>query len=198
MYVKKMCGYVLPYESTGAYLKGLLDFYDPPTTESTNWKHWITQIDFRRCRLCMVMHGKIYAINEVPEPEPPLHYNCRCDIVGMKAVLAGKGTKDGFNGADWWIKSFAALPDYYISKEALEELGWRRGKSPVKFAQGKMATMGVYRNDDGHLPQAPGRIWHEADINYYSGKRNRHRLLWSNDGLTFVTYNHYETFAEIL
>ncbi len=24
------------------------------------------------------------------------------------------------------------------------------------------------------------------------------RLLWSNDGLLFVTYNHYETFLEII
>ena len=25
-----------------------------------------------------------------------------------------------------------------------------------------------------------------------------HRLLWSNDGLLFVTYDHYETFLEIV
>lgn len=31
-----------------------------------------------------------------------------------------------------------------------------------------------------------------------NGNRNRHRLLWSNDGLIFVTYDHYETFLEIL
>ncbi len=37
-----------------------------------------------------------------------------------------------------------------------------------------------------------------ADINYYEGKRNKHRILWSNDGLMFVTYDHYETFYEII
>ncbi|MDU7336904.1 MAG: ribonuclease domain-containing protein [Clostridium sp.] len=61
-----------------------------------------------------------------------------------------------------------------------------------------MITGGIYRNDDGHLPPSSGRIWWEADINYYSGKRNMHRLLWSNDGLLFVTYDHYETFLEII
>lgn len=45
---------------------------------------------------------------------------------------------------------------------------------------------------------APGRIWYEADLNYYSGKRNGHRVLWSNDGLMFVTYNHYESFIEVI
>lgn len=61
-----------------------------------------------------------------------------------------------------------------------------------------MVTTGVYNNLNQHLPQIPGRIWYEADINYKSGRRNRHRLLWSNDGLIFVTYNHYETFLEII
>lgn len=31
------------------------------------------------------------------------------------------------------------------------------------------------------------RIWYEADINYYSGYRNGHRILWSNDALLFVS-----------
>lgn len=38
-------------------------------------------------------------------------------------------------------------------------------------------------NDGCLLPKAPGRVWYGADINYYSDKRNRHRLLWFNDGL---------------
>lgn len=37
-----------------------------------------------------------------------------------------------------------------------------------------------------------------AAINYYEGQRNRHRIVWSNDGLIFVTYDHYETFYEII
>ncbi len=62
----------------------------------------------------------------------------------MEAVIAGEGTKDGQNGADYWMKYIADLPDYY------------------------------------------------------STRRNGHRLLWSNDGLLFVTYNHYEIFLEII
>ena len=37
----------------------------------------------------------------------------------------------------------------------------------------------------------------EADINYNKGKRNRQRILYSNDGLIFATYDHYQTFYEI-
>lgn len=50
----------------------------------------------------------------------------------------------------------------------------------------------------GILPDAPGSIWFEADLNDYRGKRNGHRVLWSNDGLMFVTYNHYESFIEVI
>ena len=60
-----------------------------------------------------------------------------------------------------------------------------------------MIAGGVYKNDDGHLPQRSGRIWYEADLNYHEGRRNRHRIVWSNDGLIFVTYDHYETFYAI-
>ena len=41
-------------------------------------------------------------------------------------------------------------------------------------------------------------IINEADINYVDGYRTRHRILYSNDGLVFVTYDHYETFHEIV
>ena len=44
----------------------------------------------------------------------------------------------------------------------------------------------------------PDRIWYEADINYKSGYRDSKRILWSNDGLIFVTYDHYRTYCEII
>ena len=116
----------------------------------------------------------------------------------METVSAGQATKSGDNGADWWVKNIGKLPDYYISLEEMRSLGWREGKSPCRYAPGKMITCGIYKNLNGHLPQLAGRVWQEADINYFEGKRNRHRILFSNDGLFFVTYNHYETFYGII
>lgn len=60
-----------------------------------------------------------------------------------------------------------------------------------------MITRGIYKNYEGHLPESPGRIWYEADSNYKFGFRNLQRVLWSNDGLIFVSYDHYKTFYEI-
>ncbi len=90
------------------------------------------------------------------------------------------------------------LPDCYISKEEALKNGWKPSKWPSNFVPGKMIAGGIYKNRNEHLPQASGRIWYEADINYKSGKRNTQRILWSNDGLMFVTYDHYETFYEII
>ena len=115
----------------------------------------------------------------------------------MGTITPGKATKDRENGADYWLANYGKLPDYYISEDERRAMGWRFGKKIVKFAPGKMFYGGIYKNDDGHLPSAPGRIWYEADINYYNGYRNGHRILFSSDGLIFVTYDHYITFYEV-
>ena len=194
-YIKKTMVY---YTSPVIIEKGALDTYIPVTVQSVNYKNWRTLLDLRTCLECRSLHGKIYDINEWKFVEPPLHEHCRCNIEPMESIFAGGATKNGEVGADFWLKHFNKLPDYYISKEEVKAEGWRPGKSPAKFVAGKMISGGVYNNSNGHLPQAEGRIWYEADINYYEGKRNKHRILWSNDGLIFVTYDHYATFYEII
>ena len=190
---------VIHKEVRGTILtKGLSDVYVPPTGQSDSWKHWQAVLDLKTCKDCAGNHGKIYEMAAKADPEPPLHFACRGVIEVMRSVIAGKGTKDGINGADWQLKFNGILPGYYITDKELATLGWKHGKSPEKYAPGKMATMGIYQNKNGHLPVAPGRIWYEADINYYNGRRNAQRILWSNDGLIFVTYDHYTTFMEII
>lgn len=153
MYVKKMCGYVISVDMPYALTKGLLDSYSPPTQESRNYKNWITVLDLKTCLECRECHGQIYRMDEVPDTEPPLHPNCRCVIRPMDAVVAGYGTKDGQYGADYWMKYIASLPDYYITRDELLSLGWKKGKSPAKFAPGKMLTKGIYKNQDHHYPK---------------------------------------------
>ena len=113
--------------------------------------------------------------------------------------MAGKATKKGKDGADWWLKHYDELPNYYITETEAKQLGWVRYKGNLhKVAPGKMITRGIYYNDNNHLPVENGRIWYEADINYEKGYRGNDRILFSNDGLIFVTYDHYKTFVEIV
>ena len=195
LYMKIMHGNIAQSVSSYSLTKNLLDYYLPPEVlESENYQNWITIIDIKTCPVCLSFHGKIFDNSTPISVNCPVHDRCRCSIEKMKAVKAGNGTKDGKNGADYWIMYRSALPEYYISKDELVALGWKAGRSPAKFAKDKMLTKGEYENRDGKLPQKIGRVWYEADINYYSGRRNGHRILWSNDGLIFITYNHYQTF----
>lgn len=133
MYIEKISGYFCIDDLPVNCEKGLLDTYDPPTFESQNYKNWIAELDLRTCENCRLSHGKIYLLEEIPNVEPPLHPNCRCEIKAMKSVLAGQGTKDGDNGADWWLKTYGVLPDYYVTEDEAKSHGWRRGKPPVKY-----------------------------------------------------------------
>ncbi len=187
----------LPEEVFKASVNGNKFF--PEISISKNFKHWVSIIDNRRCEKCEKWHGKIWPIEEEISGEYKLHIYCRCEIKEMQTIKAGTATINGIDGADWHIKYYGKLPDYYISDIELLDLGWYYGDKVSKFAPQKMITFEEeYKNDDMHLPNASGRIWYEADMNYKQGKRNKHRIVWSNDGLVFVTYDHYKTFYEIV
>lgn len=173
------------------------DKLSPKLSKSLKYKHWLTIEDWKRCYECTTKHGKVFSIDEVVRPEPPIHPNCRCWLEIMETIEAGTATINGYDGADWMLMFKNELPNYYVSQKELELLGWRKGDKVSKFTTKKMFFGGIYKNNNQHLPQAEGRVWYEADINYKSGKRNSQRILWSNDGLIFVTYDHYETFYEI-
>ena len=133
MYIKKTCGYVIPESGNSLSKKGLLDIYVPETHKSVLWKYWRAILDPKLCLDCLNHHEKVYAMDEIPDIEPPLHENCRCAILPMDAITPGGATKDGENGADYWLVHDDELPDYYISKSELEKLGWKRGRSPKKM-----------------------------------------------------------------
>ena len=44
---------------------------------------------------------------------------------------------------------------------------------------------------------APGRRFFEADLDYAGGSRGARRLVWSSDGLRWVTLDHYRSFREV-
>lgn len=167
---------------------------------SVNWVMWRAFIKPTTCLECATRNGRIFSYDDLIRiGEPQLHPNCGCWLERIEAIKAGMATTLGINGADWWIKYLNKLPDYYITKDEAKSLGWVNVKGNLsKVAPGYMIFGGIYYNDNNKLPQKDGRIWYEADINYTGGYRNTQRLLFSNDGLIFVTYNHYETFAEII
>jgi len=183
-----------------AFFKVLgINTFNPIVSDSGTWVVWTAIIGPNTCISCKFFNGYIYDKYDLPSVMPPIHENCRCNLRPLRAIQAGTATIDGINGADYYIMNFDMLPLNYVTKDEAENMGWISRKGNLRNVI-PGATIGGddYRNDDGKLPIAPGREWYEADINYTGGYRNRHRLLYSNDGLIFVTYNHYETFYEII
>lgn len=165
---------------------------------SKKWIMWRATIDIKTCLNCRKNNGKIFSKSTFPYKRPMLHPRCRCLLEKVKSMLAGNATRKREKGADWYLKYYGTLPDYYITVENAEHLGYRTYLGNLsEVAPNKMLFKGVYQNWDGHLPTCAGRIWYEADINYEYGYRGTERIIFSNDGLIFVTYDHYSTFIEI-
>ena len=167
---------------------------------SRNWITWRAMIQPTTCPECYTRNGRIYSFDDLGKiGKPQLHPNCRCWLERMAAVRAGNATDLGTNGADWWLKYLHELPDYYITKEDARQLGWSDVLGNLaEVASDCMLFGGIFENRRHQLPEKDGRIWYEADINYVRGYRNKQRVVFSNDGLIFVTYDHYRTFAEII
>ena len=50
----------------------------------------------------------------------------------------------------------------------------------------------------GLLPAAEGREWRECDVDVgKDGRRGKNRLVWSNDGLYYLTRDKHKSFTEV-
>ena len=97
-----------------------------------------------------------------------------------------------------YLKVNHHLPDYYITKEEARDRGWEPDQGNLCEAlPGKAIGGDYFGNREGKLPKEKGRKYFEADINYNCGRRNAERLIYSNDGLIFISKNHYQTFEKI-
>lgn len=96
-----------------------------------------------------------------------------------------------------YVKKHQQLPEYYIKKSEAREKGWDAAAGNLcDVLPGRAIGGDVFSNREGGLPAAEKRKWFEADLNYKCGRRNADRLVYSNDGLIYVTYDHYKTFQQ--
>lgn len=160
----------------------------------------MSQLTIYTCKYCVDHHGEIVDISVLNnKTEVMAHPNCKCVYVPMRTKQAGTATAMGNSGVDTELFYFKRLPNYYVNKNTAYSAGWKKNHKKLDdVLPGKMIGGDQYYNDDNKLPSSPGRLWYEADIDYIGGKRNRKRILYSSDGLIFVTYDHYETFYEIV
>lgn len=113
------------------------------------------------------------------------------------ALLLGLENRDGFAETVTTLHREGDLPAYYLTKDEARDLGWRPGDDLCRVAPGRVIGGDRFGNREGRLPDRPGRRWHEADLDFACGRRGARRLVYSDDGLVFVTLDHYETFYEV-
>ena len=168
------------------------------TYQSKTWIIWRAAVTLTTCEYCATMNGHILARKDSRIAGIPVHPNCRCYVEAVSAIVAGTATSDGTNGVDSFVATYGKLPNNYLGKKNAQKMGWEPQLGNLsEVLPGILIGGDRYKNRDGRLPEAPGRVWFEADFDYTGGYRNDCRVLYSNDGLIFVTYDHYLTFYEI-
>ncbi|MGM9975076.1 MAG: ribonuclease domain-containing protein [Clostridiaceae bacterium] len=106
------------------------------------------------------------------------------------------GSYDDFEGVAEYIKIYNKLPSNFITKKEARSLGWDSGRDLWDYAEGKSIGGDYFGNYEGLLPEKDGRDWYECDINYRGGRRGADRIVFSNDGLIYMTTDHYKSFTE--
>ena len=166
--------------------------------KSNRFLSWRTVSDEKRCVNCEQMDQRIIEVKDALRFHPPLHLWCRCLLLFIQSLKAGEATDLGEDGVDYWLKYFNKLPNNYVTKDVAKNYGWIPKKGNLnQVLPGHLIGGDIYYNSNGRLPSLPGRIWKEADLQYDGSYRGISRILYSSDGLIFLTYDHYETFIEL-
>ena len=89
-----------------------------------------------------------------------------------------------------------SLPPKFVTKQQARSYGWRPGRDLWSVRRLRGTSMGGdrFRNMERRLPE---RNWREADLGYHGGHRGAKRLIFSDDGLRYVTVDHYRRFIEV-
>ncbi|CAM3785082.1 ribonuclease domain-containing protein [Xenorhabdus thuongxuanensis] len=97
-----------------------------------------------------------------------------------------------------YLRQHHTLPDYYITKKQARRFGWNaRAGNLCEVLPDRAIGGDKFSNRENKLPTKSGRHWFEADVNYRCGHRGSDRLLYSNDGLIYLTVNHYNSFTRL-
>jgi hypothetical protein len=104
---------------------------------------------------------------------------------------------DGFVETVESLRKTKKLPARYLTKEEATKLGWRPGTDLCTVAPGRAIGGNRFGNRERRLPDERDRKWYEADLDFFCGSRGPKRLVWSNDGLLYLTTDHYQTFKEV-
>ncbi|MBN3862004.1 type IV secretion protein Rhs [Pseudomonas frederiksbergensis] len=139
------------------------------------------------------------ASKECDGPESP--DNAAHNAAKYAALKRDLKTTEAANGVVESLRTTGQLPNNYVTKSQAAQNGWKPGKALNNSVPGGQMGGDIFHNDTNVLPSAPGRTWYEADvgINNTMSRSNQPgtRLLYSDDGLLYITSDHYDTVSSI-
>jgi hypothetical protein len=92
------------------------------------------------------------------------------------------------------LRTSGHLPDRFVTKGAARARGWRGGGLCGAWP-GHVIGGDSFGNFGGQLPA--GHRYFEADLDSNCRQRGPSRLIYSSDGLIFVTTDHYRSFVPV-
>lgn len=117
---------------------------------------------------------------------------------GEPALIDENGSYTSKDDVALYIHTYGRLPQNFITKNEAKKLGWVASKGNLdEVAPGKSIGGDRFSNYQKILPEADGRTWTECDINFDGGYRGAERIAFSNDGLIYYSYDHYESFEQL-
>ena len=120
-----------------------------------------------------------------------------------KSVYTDRQPVYGECYTDWedvaaYLLQFQKLPVNYISMDDAKSLGFSSKKDNMGDVAPEFTIGGgVFANREKLLPEASGRTWFECDVDTVNGKRGKHRLVYSSDGLVYLTRDKYKSFVRV-
>ncbi len=97
-----------------------------------------------------------------------------------------------------YLHQHQRLPAWYLTKSEARRQGWEPGKGNLcQILPGRAIGGDRFSNREKVLPEKQGRRWFEADVNYDCGRRGSDRMLYSSDGLIYVTSDHYRNVKQV-
>ena len=117
---------------------------------------------------------------------------------GLSDFAQAAGLRDvaGFVDAVQTLRSAHQLPSRYVTKEAATARGWHGGGLCALWP-GHVIGGDQFHYFAAALPNAPGRTYQEADLDSDCRSCGAKRLIFSNDGLIYLTVDHYNTFRPV-
>lgn len=150
---------------------------------------------FRRVFLCSMLLVGLVAVVHGPAAAAE---SCEAVAKAMNARLSPKIDERELSDVLVMLNTTKNrdLPAKFVTKKQARNAGWNPGRDlwSVKALHGKSIGGDTFGNFERRLPKGK---WREADLDYKGGKRGAKRIVFSQDGRSMVTVDHYQTFTEV-